>query len=270
MYIHSMRFENVGDFYDKQGWDYEGLDTHDAVINENLTRTAETYVRRVRLRIFQSLGEGSYLLDIGCGPIQYPEYVKYSSNYEYRVCVDLSEKALKEAERKIGQRGKFYKGDYLEISNLPESPFDGAALVNVLYHVHKDSQRLMVEKIIGDLKIGGRLVVVYSNPRSFSSMFTRMLLWTKNYLYKMTLRSNYQIRTNPIYFYRHPISFWKGFEHLAKVELKAWRTFDPSIEKWMFTKYLGGKFFLNLLYKLENLKFWAYVSEYQIVVLQKK
>jgi SAM-dependent methyltransferase len=265
-----MKFENVGDFYDRQGWDYEGLNTRDAVINENLTRTGESYVRKVRLRIFQCLGEGSYLLDIGCGPIQYPEYVEYSSNYEYRVCVDLSEKALKEAERKIGQRGIFYKGDYLEISNLAESPFDGAALINVLYHVDKDSQRLMVNKIIGDLKVGGRLVVVYSNPRSFSSIFTRNLLWTKNYLSKMLLRSNYQIQANPIYFFRHPISFWKGFEHLAKVELKAWRTFDPSIEKLIFKKYLGGKVFLNLLYKLENLKFWAYISEYQIVILEKK
>jgi SAM-dependent methyltransferase len=265
-----MKFENVGDFYDRQGWCYEGHNTHDAVINENLTRTGESYVRKVRLRIFQSLGEGSYLLDIGCGPIQYPEYVKYSSNYEYRVCVDLSEKALKEAERKIGQRGIFYKGDYLEISNLAESPFDGAALINVLYHVDKDSQRLMVEKIIRDLKVGGRLVVVYSNPRSFSSIFTRNLLGTKNYLSKMMLRGNYQIQANPIYFFRHPISFWKGFEHLAKVDLKAWRTFDPSIEKLIFKKYLGGKVLLNLLYKLENLQFWAYISEYQIVILEKK
>jgi ubiquinone/menaquinone biosynthesis C-methylase UbiE len=94
----------------------------------------------VRLRILENLGGGKNLLDIGCGPIQYREYAGYSKNFELRVCNDLSQEALKIARSKIGVHGKYIVGDYLAMSSLREAPFDGAAFINVLYHVEKVSQ----------------------------------------------------------------------------------------------------------------------------------
>ena len=73
-----MKKETVEDFYNNTGWKLEGENTRDAIINENLTPVAAEYVSKVRLRILENLGGGKNLLDIGCGPIQYPEYAEYS------------------------------------------------------------------------------------------------------------------------------------------------------------------------------------------------
>ena len=40
------------------------------------------------------------MLDMASGPIQYPEYLVYSSNFKKRYCVDLSKNALEAAKKK--------------------------------------------------------------------------------------------------------------------------------------------------------------------------
>lgn len=228
MYISKMENQSVEDFYNTQGWEKIGEDTHDALINENLTEVAASYVTKVRNRIFQNLGSGEFLLDVGCGPIQYPEYVQYSKNFKYRVCVDLSSKALGLAEKRIGKHGIFVLGDYLSLGLLKEAPFDGATLINVLYHVEKERQERLVRKILNDLKPGAKLVIVYSNPRTFSAVITRFLVSVKR-KFNFILRGSSGIKSrNPIYFYRFPFSFWNRFENEATIEVKAWRTFSPA------------------------------------------
>lgn len=54
---------------------------------------------------------GRYLLDAGSGPIQYKEYLEYSRNYQYRVCADISITALQEARRRISGHGLFVVAD---------------------------------------------------------------------------------------------------------------------------------------------------------------
>ena len=48
---------------------------------------------------------GRFLLDAGSGPVQYDEYLTYSQDYRYRVCMDLSVVALQEARKRLGEKG---------------------------------------------------------------------------------------------------------------------------------------------------------------------
>lgn len=173
----------VKDYYDNEGWNFTEGKSRDSIINENHSSVASAYVTNVRLRIGQQLGSGGSLLDIGCGPIQYPEYVKYSDNFQLRICVDLSEKALSIAEKKIGLKGRYLVGDYLTLSPLKYGPFDGATLINVLYHVDKDKQFELVKKILSELNPGKKLVVVYSNSRTFSGWGSQRLCSPSRDLY---------------------------------------------------------------------------------------
>lgn len=261
--------KNVESFYNKKGWQFINGVSHDAQINENLTEVASNYVKKIRLRIRDSIGKGNVLLDIGCGPIQYPEYVAFSENFAKRVCVDLSKEALEIAKKRITGPADFIEGDYLSLNALPDSPFDAAILINVLYHVEKDLQAEVVNKILNDLKIQGVLAIVYSNPKSFSSRLTQLLLRTRNGMRKRNSNHKYQIAENPIYFYRHPLKFWENFQSSAKVEVFAWRTFSPQLEKALFKKWFFGKLLLNLLFKIEEFKFWERISEYQLIILTK-
>lgn len=264
-----MSSDSVRDFYNNEGWKYSGEDSRDAVINENLTAVATDYVHKVRMRILENVGSGENLLDVGCGPIQYPEYVEYSKNFKLRVCVDLSAEALKLARMRIGEHGQFIVGDYLSLDSLPQAPFDGATLINVLYHVDRDKQELLVKKILDDLKIGAKLIVVYSNANTLSAVTTRLLVLFKKYLNRIMNPRRQQTGVNPIYFYRHPLVFWQNFSDIAKVDIVAWRTFSPPLEKLLFKRQFFGKFLLKVLYRCESFGWWSRFAEYPMIILTK-
>ena len=265
-----MESGNVENFYNSKGWERIGNDTQDALINENLTQVASSYVSKVRNRITEKLGTGDALLDVGCGPIQYPEYVEYSRNFNTRICVDLSSKALTLAKERIGKHGIFIQGDYLSLETPKQAPFAGATLINVLYHVDKAKQEQLVRKILGDLSSGATLVIVYSNPHTISAVVTRILVQLKKAILKLFPSNRDKNFENPIYFFRFPISFWDRFQDQAIVNKNAWRTFSPALEKILFKNFLGGHFLLEILYRIESFKWWTNFAEYTIVCLKKK
>jgi 2-polyprenyl-3-methyl-5-hydroxy-6-metoxy-1,4-benzoquinol methylase len=260
----------VRDFYDNEGWEFSNSNSHDAVINENLSEVASSYVNKVRLRIKDQLGFGEYLLDIGCGPIQYKEYEAYSEMFKLRICVDLSEKALKVAEQRIGLTGKYIVGDYLSLAPLDFAPYDGATLINVLYHVDKDLQSALVRKILSELNPGKKLLIVYSNPTSVSAAVTQIAVIAKHLLLRIFRKRDLRDLDNPIYFYRHKPKFWKQFSDSASVEILSWRTFSPPLEKLIYRKSLLGELGLRILFRLEQYSLWAKFAEYQMIVLTKK
>jgi hypothetical protein len=260
---------SVKDFYDNEGWDFSNANSHDAVINENLSEVASTYVSSVRLRIKENLGSGENLLDIGCGPIQYEEYGAYSEKFKLRICVDLSKKALKVAERRIGTKGRYIIGDYLSLPPLEFAPYDGATLINVLYHVEKELQSSLVRKVLSELNPGKKLVIVYSNPNTLSAAVTQAVVFGKHLFLRIFGKQKTRDLANPIYFYRHRPNFWKQFSDLAYTEILSWRTFSPSLEKLIFRKLLLGEIGLRMLFRLEQYSFWAKFSEYQMIVLTK-
>jgi hypothetical protein len=190
--------------------------------------------------------------------------------FDHRVCVDLSEKALKIAEKRIGNRGSYVVGDYLSLSSLDFAPYDGATLINVLYHVDKDLQSTLVRKILSELNVGKKLVVVYSNAYTISATLTRIAVKSKHFFQRISPKSNLGELDNPIYFYRHKSKFWKQFSDVASIEVQPWRTFSPPLERFFFRRLLLGKIGLQILFKLEQYSLWAKFSEYQMIVLTKK
>ena len=185
------------------------------------------------------------------------------------MCIDLSSEALKIAKKKLGGHGSVIVGDYLELDTSSDSPFDGAALINVLYHCDKNRQEEFVRKILSDLSPGANLVIVYSNPFTFSSILTGFFVGVKHVLIEICTGKQRKNLKNPIYFYRHPITFWKRFGNEAKITKFAWRTFSPQLEKLIFREKLGGRFLLRILFNIEKTPIWSYFSEYTLVVLRK-
>lgn len=104
---------------------------------------------------------GKYILDMGSGPIQYPEYLSYSNGFKYRICVDISFLGLKETRKKLGDKGIYLQAD---ITNLPliDNLVDAVASLHTLYHVPEDEQDLALQEIYRVLLPGSSAVVVYS------------------------------------------------------------------------------------------------------------
>jgi hypothetical protein len=128
--------QQVRDFYDQVGWREVGEGVYQNATYEDLRPVSREYIHQCHLRVMRHLRpRGKYLLDAGSGPIQYPEYLAYSKDYQYRVCADISVVALQEARKRIGdQAGLFVVAD---IANLPfnEESFEGVVSLHTIHHL---------------------------------------------------------------------------------------------------------------------------------------
>src|SRR5512142_3148402 len=118
--------QQVRDFYNQVGWKEVGEGVYQNARYEDLRPVSREYIHNCHLRVGRHLARrGRFLLDAGSGPVQWPEYLTYSKDFDYRVCVDISITALRQARTTLGQRGLYVVAD---IANLPFAPdvFDGA------------------------------------------------------------------------------------------------------------------------------------------------
>ncbi len=153
---------DVRRFYDSVGWRQIGEGLYQNARYEDLRPVSRQYLHRCHLRVGRHLPpRGEYLLDAGSGPIQYPEYVTYSSGYRYRVCLDISHRALREARDRIGDHGLFVVGDAAYLPFKP-SAFEGVVSLHTVHHLPAHEHERAFRDFYRVLVPEGRAVTVYS------------------------------------------------------------------------------------------------------------
>jgi SAM-dependent methyltransferase len=238
--------EQVRALYDTIGWTIVDGETYDAQTSEDLRPLARDYVSKCRLRLLEHLPpSGDRLLDMASGPIQYPEYLRYSEHFRTRVCVDLSQRALDMAATKLGNRGEYHCGDFLTLP-FENGSVDAAVSLHTIYHMDASQQEAAVRKLLRVTRSGGTVIIVYSNPRYFVSALGRPV----RRLLRLIQPSNRTDvgRPDTIYFHRYPLSWWGRFEDVAEVKLFPWRTFSTRDQKL----FLRSARLASWLYALEN------------------
>lgn len=260
--------KQVSAFYNTVGWVTNGNVTEDARRFEDLRKYSQSYARKTRRRLLKFIPpSGDYMLDMASGPIQYPEYIEYSQNFQKRCCVDFSSDALRMAKEKIGDHGEFFQGDFLNIP-FENDYFDCTISLHTIYHIDKEEQEKAVRKLIRITKPGQPIIIVYSNPNAF---------WRKKWMRKI-----YRKRRNPdigsfiqgaaLYFYRFPNSWWKRFEDVATIKIRPWRSFGPHLQTRLIPNNKMGAALLHSLFQLEKLfpRFFAANFEYTMIIMIKK
>jgi SAM-dependent methyltransferase len=119
------------------------------------------YQRRCNERIVGQLSRGRFLLDVASGPIPHPEYLDHSRNYDVRVCVDFSIRALREARRQLGDRGLYLLGDITRLP-LAADVIDAVISLHTIYHLPANEQAAAIDELERVVRPGGRVVVVYT------------------------------------------------------------------------------------------------------------
>ena len=133
--------QQVREFYDQIGWSQVGEGLYQNARYEDLRPVARDYIHGCRLRVNRHIAShGDFLLDAGSGPVQWPEYLTYSEGYRFRVCLDISITALKEAWTRLGAKGLYVVAD---IANLPFKidAFDGIVSMHTIYHLPLSDHR---------------------------------------------------------------------------------------------------------------------------------
>jgi ubiquinone/menaquinone biosynthesis C-methylase UbiE len=267
----------VKDFYDEKGWfANEQGDYEDAVIFEDLRDVTKDYIKKCHDRVSRFLNpSGTYMLDAASGALQFPDYLQYSANYKYRVCVDFSFQALSEAKKKLGEKGICVLAD---MTNMPfkDASIDGFVSLNTIYHIPKDEQLTAMKELYRILASHGKGVIVYewfkhSPWMNFWLLPSRGMMFIGNRIKRTFSKLT---RKGPpeklLYFHAHPYEYFKKNLPFS-FRLKVWRTVNVPFMKCYIHKALFGKQILDWIYRQEekNPEKYGLKGEYPLLVFEK-
>ena len=290
--------QQVREFYDQVGWQRVGADVYQNAHYEDLRPVAREYIHRCHLRLGRHLkAQGTYLLDAGSGPIQYPEYLTYSQGYRYRLCADISIVALQEARRRIEGHGLYVVCD---IANLPFKPgvFEGVVSLHTIHHLPEDQHLQAYEELYRVLAPHSAAAVVNGWPDSpLMDFFNPLVRWSNRL---RTGRVGRLLSNQPVqadlpaeealgaekkarrkrraqepkgtFTNRHDVA-WVRREVGGRmpVEIRVWRSVSVRFLRALVHARLGGRYSLRLLYWLEE-RFPHYLGEngqYPLLLLRK-
>jgi hypothetical protein len=284
--------QSVKDFYDSIGWRGIGEGLYQNARYEDLRPVSREYIHCCHLRVERHLAdEGRYLLDAGSGPIQYPEYLEYSSGFHKRVCLDISILALKEARNRIMDHGFFVVGD---IASLPFRPdaFDGLISLHAVHHLPPTEQQgafLEFDRVLGS---GGRAVVVYSwGDQAFLVRFmewpVRWIDWMARLVNQLRGRdavpklpsgsmldkdSEKLIRASGTYTYKHGYAWVRTqLNFLPGLDVLVWRSMSTAMLRALVRERFGGKLLLRLVFWVEERfpHLMGRIGQYPMIIFHK-
>jgi SAM-dependent methyltransferase/uncharacterized protein YbaR (Trm112 family) len=291
--VTSLRAEKkvLQDFYDSIGWRKDEQETNsfvDALKWEDLRPVASEYIHNCHLRVNRYIrNQGRYLLDAGSGPIQYPEYLTYSDGYEARICIDISFLALKEAQKKLGDKGIYILGD---ITNIPiqDDMVDGAVSMHVIYHIPKDEQVNALREIRRVLTPGSSAAIVYSwpnsrmlkgwmFPRRIQRIYRRNIQKLKNRIKSIL---HWETRSNAVvpasgplkpYHFTHDQAYFENAMQGMDFDIAVWRSVSVPFLRMYIHPHLFGSAILRGIYRKEegNPALYGRIGQYPLFVIRK-
>lgn len=278
----------VKDFYDTFGWQKSGGHLYkDTEAFVDTRPVLAAYRHQVHLRVKDLLlPEGMYFLDAGSGAIPQPEYLEYSADYKWRVCIDFSDTALREARSRLRERGLYALADLAQLP-FKDGIADAAVSAHVLYHIPHDEQELAVRELLRTLSQRGRCVIIYAQP---SCILTRMALlcrprfvlglipgvrqlWRKVVKPAFGLPEKSGADRPPLYFHAHPYRWFRGVIPADwNVDIRSWSCVDSIFTRTFIPDNALGRFLLRMIFWLDSAFPHAMVKlgAYPMVVISKR
>ncbi len=268
--------QQVREFYDQIGWSQVGEGLYQNARYEDLRPVSRDYIHRCHLRVNCHLYQtGDFLLDAGSGPVQWPEYLTYSENYRYRLCVDISITALKEAREKLGERGLYVVAD---IANLPfrSEVFDGEVSMHAIHHLPLSEHRRAYLELYRVLKFERSAVVVngWHNPllMRMAEPFIQLgrllsgrgLKRKKDWLDEDDQAGTFVEKLTPAWLKQE-------LKYTVPYKIYPWRSLSPRFMRWFVRPQLNGKDFLRFVFWLEERfpRFFGRYGQYPMIVIRK-
>ena len=279
--------KEIGQFYDQIGWQLEGEGVYQNARYEDLRPVSSEYIHNCHMRVKRHLAPtGDFLLDAGSGPVQYDEYLTYSENYRYRVCMDLSVVALQEARKRLGDKGVYVNAD---IANLPfkDDTFDGIVSLHTIHHVPIEEKVGVYKDLHRTLKPGRSMVTVdgwaevpLGKAMSFfMRIANRLRRWTGKEAPKMPpdVQTNGQngdavkLPTGTFVLKTSAKWFHSVMKDQLPYEIRVWRSVSVKFLRSVIQPEWGGRFWLRVLYRLEEWfpHYFGEKGQYPLIIIKK-
>jgi hypothetical protein len=268
--------QQVREFYDHIGWSQATDGLYQNARYEDLRPVSREYIHKCHLRVGRHLApRGRFLLDAGSGPVQWPEYLAYSKEYDYRVCADISITALRQARERLTERGLYVVAD---IANLPfaADAFEGAVSMHTIHHLPLREHKRAYTELQRVLKAGRSAVVVngWYNPllmRLAEPLISlgRLLTGRSAKRKKDWAAEDDQAGT----FVEKMTPGWlkQELQGVVRFRIYPWRSLSPRFMRWFIRPGFGGRQLLRLVFALEERfpRFFGENGQYPMIVVSK-
>lgn len=275
----------VSDFYNEIGWKVEDDGFYQNARYEDLRLVSREYIHKCHLRVNRYISQaGKFLLDAGSGPVQWPDYLTYSDGYQYRLCVDTSIVALKEARKRLGNKGLYVVSDVAALPFVTDA-FDGLVSLHTLHHIPPEEQPAAYEGLVRVLKPGKSGVVVnaWSSPQLMKKLQPLVLFMDRvNGVVNRVIKkkashppnSNETQKLKPTgTFTLHVTPEWLKERLTGKVDfqIRVWRSVSIRFLRSVIQPWLCGRLWLKLLFWLEdrNPVYYGENGQYPLIVIRK-
>jgi len=276
----------VSAFYNQIGWKMENDGFYQNARYEDLRPVSREYIHKCHLRVNRYLyPDGKFLLDAGSGPVQWPEYLTYSQNYQYRVCLDISIVALEEARHRLGDKGLYVVSD---VANLPfkSDVFDGLVSLHTLHHIPPAEQPAAYAGFVRVLKPERTGVVVnaWTSPVLMARMgwLIKLMDRVNGVLNRLKPKNEIKLpeeKEKPAAskptgtFTQHITPEWLKANLAGQVDFKimVWRSASVRFLRSVIQPWLFGKLWLRWLYNQEEQEpeYYGENGQYPLIVISK-
>lgn len=279
--------QQVRQFYDQIGWQEVSAGVYQNARYEDLRPVSRDYIHRCHMRVLRHLKpEGRFLLDAGSGPIQYPEYLEYSKNYQFRVCADISHVALLDARKRTGDHGLCVVTD---VANLPFKPgvFEGIVSLHTIHHLPSDEHVPAYQELYRVLADACQAVVVNGwGDALIPRLLANPMRWTNRII--GILRRIFGVappehpakpqqdagqKKQKSTFVRKYGADWlkEQLSPLMPFDIYVWRGVSVKHLRTFIHHRWGGRVLLKLLFWLEERfpRFFGENGQYPLVVIKK-
>ncbi len=278
--------QQVSAFYNQIGWKMENDGFYQNARYEDLRPVSREYIHKCHLRVNRYLHpDGKFLLDAGSGPVQWPEYLTYSQNYQYRVCLDISIVALEEARHRLGTKGLYVVSD---VANLPfkSDVFDGLVSLHTLHHIPPAEQPDAYAGFVRVLKPERTGVVVnaWTSPVLMARMawLIKLMDWVNGIVNRFNPKRKVKLpeeKARPAAskptgtFTQHITPEWLKVNLAGRVDFKimVWRSASVRFLRTVIQPWLFGKLWLRWLYNQEEQEpeYYGENGQYPLIVISK-
>lgn len=278
--------QQVSAFYNEIGWKMENDGFYQNARYEDLRPVSREYIHKCHLRVNRYLNPtGKYLLDAGSGPVQWPDYLTYSQNYQYRVCLDISIVALEEARHRLGDKGLYVVSD---VANLPfkSDAFDGLISLHTLHHIPPAEQP---DAYVGFVRVlkperTGVVVNAWTSPVLMKRMGWLIALMDRvnGVLNRFKPKKEIKLpeeKAKPAAskptgtFTQHITPEWLKENLTGRVDFKimVWRSASVRFLRTVIQPWLFGKLWLRWLYNQEEQEpeYYGENGQYPLIVISK-
>jgi SAM-dependent methyltransferase len=252
----------VREFYDTYGWSKGGEDE----MFRQFRPAYWPYHEKTDARTLGCFaGHNGSLLIVGGGDLP-QSHVDLASHFNMVTCIDISRVALDITQNKLPSAERVLGS--ICSAPLPTSTFDAVFAAHIVYHIDAGEQEQAVRELIRVTKPGGRIVIIYTNPRSPIRFATRVVnRLRKRFEPEPAVKT---ARAGP-YFSSYPLSWWSRFKDACSIAMLPWDIIGSYEERRLIRSdglaraFYGAAAWVERQFPSASVHFW----QYPIIILDR-